>query len=519
MRMIAPSILAFLAASSLGASAQEHQPLTELPPAKSPMVRFTSPTPFEPKEKIPLEHHQYIKNMKVLGRLFAGTDAGEKLQFMVRGNRRYLLQGQASGTKIIEVSDPLKPEIVNSDATPECKGPCQQLQVAYHEASGRWLMIQSSQKYDLDQRGLRGIFIYDVSDPAAVKLLSKWSVDGGSPDRVIQTGSGPHRNYWDGGRYLYLTTAADNNFYFEPKNPTVKTIGYVGYKHGIQILDISDPTQPKLVTNIHYPGQRVDEEEARNVEPWTDDLAYTMMHGPLYVPQRLESGGKLGFIGGGAFGLLIYDLTNLQAPRLLSEWRPTPYEPGPAIAAHTVDISRLDRGFVVLTPEALFSGCVTPRNGSFIIDVTDPAKPKELARLPRPVPPAAAPYKDFCQRAGRFSPHNPPHLKAPGKVDPNFLCHTYFNAGLQCFDIKDPRRPTIAAYFVPEQPEGQLGDGALAKHSRTVDEVFIEWDRKLIWVATDTGIYLLSAPALGKPNLAPMPVTQWALPSINVGAK
>ena len=57
----------------------------------------------------------------------------------------------------------------------------------------------------------------------------------------------------------------------------------------------------------------------------------------------------------------------------------------------------------------------------------------------------------------------------------------------------------------------------MTRSGRTVDNVFIEWDRKLIWAATDSGLYLLSAPALGDPVLSPMPVREWALPSINKG--
>jgi len=45
--------------------------------------------------------------------------------------------------------------------------------------------------------------------------------------------------------------------------------------------------------------------------------------------------------------------------------------------------------------------------------------------------------------------------------------------------------------------------------------MFIEWDRKLIWAATDTGLYLLTSPELGDPVLEPLPVTEWNLPDLN----
>jgi len=46
----------------------------------------------------------------------------------------------------------------------------------------------------------------------------------------------------------------------------------------------------------------------------------------------------------------------------------------------------------------------------------------------------------------------------------------------------------------------------------------IEWDRNIIWTATDTGLYALSCPNLGKPILDPMPVTEWSLEKLNEGA-
>jgi hypothetical protein len=79
----------------------------------------------------------------------------------------------------------------------------------------------------------------------------------------------------------------------------------------------------------------------------------------------------------------------------------------------------------------------------------------------------------------------------------------------------------VTAYFVPEQGGKDTHwvplTGPMDETIRTVDNVFIEWDRKLIWAATDSGLYLLSAPALGKPMLIPMPVREWTLPSINAG--
>jgi len=69
------------------------------------------------------------------------------------------------------------------------------------------------------------------------------------------------------------------------------------------------------------------------------------------------------------------------------------------------------------------------------------------------------PYKSFCDKGGRFGPHNTnqeihlPDVEQPG----NLIYVTYFNGGLQVYDIKDPRQPFISGYFIPPQPPHNVG--------------------------------------------------------------
>jgi hypothetical protein len=73
-----------------------------------------------------------------------------------------------------------------------------------------------------------------------------------------------------------------------------------------------------------------------------------------------------------------------------------------------------------------------------MIDIKDPAKPFMISILPRPVPPKGAPYADFCDKGGRFGPHNTNleyHLPDVEK-QADLIYLTYFNAGVRIFDIK-----------------------------------------------------------------------------------
>ena len=196
-------------------------------------------------------------------------------------------------------------------------------------------------------------------------------------------------------------------------------------------------------------------------------------------------------------------------------FEPPPQYSGMGIAFHTIYCGILDRGFVLTNGETTNSDCNQIYLPNWVIDIRDEEHPIAVAQLPRPVPPPDAPYKDFCFKRGRFGAHNPPHLKAPGKPRHDFIAYSYFIAGLRCYDIGDLYRPEEVAYFVPPQG-GDLKD--FGSYDRTVDNIFVEWDRNILWTATDTGLYALSCPNLGKPVLDPTPVMQWSLEKLNEGA-
>jgi len=463
-----------------------------------------------------LDRRSYSHRLHELAHHFPGQNRPGKMQMMVIGDRRFLFQLVFDDTswnwlrargEILDVTDPLHPRIVNERAFRSFS-----INLAWHAKSKRWILMASLTTFGGPSPwapGLRGVQFLDVTDPEDVREISKYSTDGGDPGRFWQTGSGTHRDYWDGGRFAYLG-AADEDARFPERDPAVDP-----YSRSLQIIDLEILDEPRVIGRWWVPGQKRSEEDARNEWRSKDDpLAYQTMHGPVYVPQRVEHGGRLAYGGWGAFGVLIHDISNPQAPRLVGHWDTPEYVPGPMMPHHTVDPTRVDRGFVVTSPESMRGECQETWHDSYVLDVTDPANIRALSTLPVPKPPAAAPYESFCAKRGRFGPHQAPHLKAPGRPHPNVTFYTYFNGGLQAFDLSDPRAPRISAWFVPSQ-NGEENDPE--SYERSADSVFVEWDRRLVWLATNNGLYLLESPDLGEPHLAAMRATEWSLDGLNDG--
>jgi hypothetical protein len=83
-----------------------------------------------------------------------------------------------------------------------------------------------------------------------------------------------------------------------------------------------------------------------------------------------------------------------------------------------------------------------------VIDIREETNPLTVATFPVPKGP-------FCEKGGRFGPHNF-HENRPGsKIDTSLVYLAYFNAGLRIYDLTNPLRPEEVGYYVPDDPAGQ----------------------------------------------------------------
>jgi len=467
-----------------------------------------------------LDRNQYSSNMDVIA-YYPGVGLnifGDEHSCMwAKGKRRMVAYERGW----IDITDPKKAVVI------EEKGHQTFQSCVYNTKLKKWIRIVAHQvpltpgtpeyprgKYHEEYRkkstsysGLRGIKTYDVTNPEKPVLLNEFDTG--------KTGAGVHCPFYDGGKYAYLAAGWDDQMRMESTERV--------YSNGLMIVDMSDPSQVKEVSRWWVPGQRLDEEEHyRSTYPFAgDQCSWTSTRTPCVVPVRVEDGGSVGYGGWGHFGMYVHDLTDIRNPKVYGKVT-HPLEAIGAIPFHHVvpvipDAARFPhlKNLVIGVPECLESDCREPFHTGYVIDVQDRTKPKIIGLFPRPMPHPDAPYKDFAMARGRFSSRVMQHWIAPGKARSDIVALSYLNAGLRLFDISDPTEPKEVAYFVPPR-DGEMND-YLSWRRGTTEAVFIEWDRKLIWVSTHAGLYCLSAPFLGEPVLEPMAVEQWSVPHVNVG--
>ena len=260
------------------------------------------------------------------------------------------------------------------------------------------------------------VIFWDISDPINPKQITGW---GTGP-------TGAHRNSYPGGKYAYLATS------------------YPGFRNKILVIvDVSDPAHPKEVGKWWQPGQK-------EGEPASGSAAG--FHGPA----NISPDGKM-LSTGYTPDVVNLDITDPTQPKLIGKLQITPpFASVGGQSLHTV-LPLWDRKLLYVSSEAMAERCQdNGLNLVGLIDNSNPTKPRLISVFPPPRPPANAPYKDFCDKGGRFGPHNTnQEIHNPAVAQPGDLMFiVYFNAGLRIFDVSLPRLPTEVGYFMPPERSG-----------------------------------------------------------------
>jgi hypothetical protein len=116
-----------------------------------------------------------------------------------------------------------------------------------------------------------------------------------------------------------------------------------------------------------------------------------------------------------------------------------------------------------------------------------------MALFPQPLPPSDWPIKSFCERGGRFGPHNQNTLLHNPFVQPqgNLVYLTYFNAGLRIYDTSTPTAPREVGYFLPPDPTHRYGVFPKGKLVAQTEDVLVD-RRGFIYIThKNQGLYIL----------------------------
>jgi hypothetical protein len=247
------------------------------------------------------------------------------------------------------------------------------------------------------------------------------------------------------------------------------------------VIDVADPTQPKEVGRWWWPGQHHAAGERFSPE---DEKRLISLHGAPYVE------GPRAYLPYAGAGMVILDVTDVGAPRLAGHLGVQPPF-GSRIAVHTI-VPLPDKNLAIINSEALNERCDEPLNFTGIVDISNERSPRLISLFPIPEPPEGFPVSDFADKGGRFGPHNqhqPQHM-ACLKPSDQHVYMTYFNAGVQIFDISNPRLPRIAGYYIPADPPARLG--ALPRELVLQTEDIVVDRRGFIYVTEkNSGLYVL----------------------------
>jgi hypothetical protein len=234
--------------------------------------------------------------------------------------------------------------------------------------------------------------------------------------------------------------------------------------HHLVILDLSDPTRPTELGRWWYPGQGVHEEADWDAS-WRVRLHHAIVR------------DDLAWCGWWDKGVVVLDVGDPERPALVGALE---LDHTMSRAMHTC-CPLPGRDIAVTTEERIPDGCVGVQPNARLIDISDAATPGVISTFPLP-------EGDWCERGGRFGPHNVHEPKAGSMIDGDTVYMTWFNAGLRVYDVSDAKRPTEIAAFVPDPPPGQI--------STQLNDVTVSEDG-LIYV-TDRlagGLYILELTA------------------------
>lgn len=343
-----------------------------------------------------------------------------------------------NGTSILEISDPSKPRYVWHIPN-ETNRNSRSTSVVYDykfDSSGRDYLIRNSEALTEGETGKDLKYqIFDItsrdSDPSKISLVGEIT---GTPPNSCGRGCGgkfimrTHKGWW---------SQETGYFYAASGEPGFRQII-------VQIFDLKNPKEPKLVGRAWIPGLKDGEpgfEGQYSHHPIVDEE-----NNRLYVGYRNAGGQAASF-----------DISNPAQPKLVWSIDMNPPFRGPhTVSPITYDTvpnfgkSALPRTYAFIVDEAGGGADMKPctngvRSATYMLDITTETKPMVVSVWQVPV-------GNFCDKGGRFGPHQSAET-VNGKIN-RFTDKTawlaYFNAGVRLVDLSDPYSIKELGYYIPK---------------------------------------------------------------------
>jgi hypothetical protein len=396
------------------------------------------------------------ENVRLVG--FCDLQGRESLQIVLKGSQAYIghhrgekknpLTGKSepNGTTIVDVSNPARPVVLKH--IPGRRGAeSRAVQVVTRFFDGRDYLLRNQEAGDFI-----GFEIWDITDRR-------------NPSRVATIGplQAAHKSWWDSQTgYAYLSGT-------QP--------GWRG-QHLI-VYDLRNPTRPRFVSSWGLPGQGSEDQERSGVS----------LHHPVVIGNR----AYLSYLFGG--DMVILDITDKTKPRMISHLDFSPPYSGihTTVPLNGIRVPKPGGGqseirhFLAVSEEAFAYGCQELRRQLHIVDATVESKPVPVATY-------KIPDRDFCERGGRFGPHQFAETRDGDLIDGSLLYIAYFNAGLRVVDIADPYHPREVGFYIPNPVQSPRFGGGQYVQTNDVDLDY----RGLIYITDRDGHGMHILEYLGK---------------------
>jgi len=378
---------------------------------------------------------------------------GFKMAIKEVNGRWYLYMGHLwdHGWTIVDVTDPSTPQVLKF--IPYESANAQNSWTIQMDVHGDRMLTNATaagfEQGDPDKPHDEKVLIWDISDPVNPRQVGEYEV-------------ATHRNY----------LLDENTMHLAATPP--------GYGGNINlVIDISDPSNPTEIGRFSFPGQHIGAGE----EPAESGIS---QHGPPDVV------GNVAYMGMGSAGLAIVDMTDPASPKMIGnlDFAP-PFKPGMTSLHGALKVR--DKPLVIVNSESGPEMCEEPLNFAAVVDVDDLANPRLISLFPLPVPPVGAPYSDFCDKGGRFGPHNLNQLQHSPDVESqgDLVYLTYFNAGLRLFDISDPQVPKEVGFFIPPEPTTRYGAVPTTRLAVQTEDVLVDRRGYMYITNKNQGLWIL----------------------------